>query len=44
MIHGAFGLRLIGDQHVLAIEVEDAELFDVAMGHGGLAIVQERVP
>jgi hypothetical protein len=38
------GLRLIGDQHVLAVEVEDAELFDVAMGHRRLAVVQERVP
>ena len=44
VIDGAAGLFLIRDQHVLAVEIEDAELPDLAMGHGGVAIIQQRVP
>ena len=38
------GLFLIGDQHVLAVQKQDAELFGFAVGHDGLAIIQKRVP
>ena len=44
MVDGAAGLFLIRDQHVLAVEIEDAELLDLAMGHGGVAIIQKRAP
>ena len=44
MVDGALGLFLIGDQHVLAVKKQDAELFGFAVGHGGVAIVQQRIP
>jgi len=44
MVDGAAGLRLIRDQHVLAVQKQHAKLLDLAMRHGGVAIVQKRVP
>jgi hypothetical protein len=44
MINGALALFFIGDQDVLAVEEKDAELFGFAVGHDGLAIVQQRIP
>ena len=44
VIDRATGLFLVRDQDVLAIQVKDAELLDLAMGHGSVAIIQQRVP
>ena len=44
MVNRAFGLFLIGDQHVLAVKEEDAELFGFAVRHGGVAVVEKRIP
>jgi hypothetical protein len=44
MIDRALGLLLIRDQHVLAIKVEDAELLGFPMRHGGVAIIEQRIP
>jgi hypothetical protein len=41
---GAALLHLIGDQPVLFVEKEDAELFDVLERHGRAAIVDQRRP
>ena len=37
-------LHLVGDQHVLLVEEEDAELLDRLEGHRGAAIVDHRRP
>ena len=44
MVDRALGLFLVRDQHVLAIEEQDAELFGFAVAHRGMAIVQQRIP
>ena len=44
VIDGALGLFLIRDQDVLAVEKQDAELFGFAVGHRGVAVVQQRIP
>ena len=44
MVYGAFLLNLVGNQLVLLVEEEDAELFVVAEGHGGAHIVEDGVP
>ena len=44
MIDRAFRLFLIRDEDVLAVEVENAKLLHLQMGHGGVAIVQQSVP
>ncbi len=44
MIHRSLGLCLVSDKHVFSVEVEDAELFDIPVGHRGLTILQQRVP
>jgi hypothetical protein len=48
-IHGsvvdcALLLYLVGDQVVLAIEEQDAKELDLFVGHGGLTVVEERLP
>ena len=37
-------LFFIGDQNILAIQKQDAELLGLKMRHGGVAIVEQRVP
>ena len=44
VVDGALALRLVGDQHVLAVEEEDAELLGVAVGHHRAAVGHELVP
>ncbi len=44
MIHRAVGLRLIRDQDVFAVKIQDAELLQISVSHGGLAIFEQRVP
>ena len=44
MIDGAARLLFIGDERILPIEVENPEMFNVAMRHNGLAIVDQRAP
>ena len=44
MIDRAFGLFLIGNQHILAVEKQDTELFGFAVRHGGVAIIKQRIP
>ena len=44
MIYGAFALFLVADHDVLAIKVDHAELFGFSVRHGGVAIIQQRVP
>ena len=44
MVDGSPCLFLVRDQDVLAVEVKDAKLFDLAMRHGGVAVIQKRVP
>ncbi len=44
VIDGAAALFLVRDEGVLAVEVEDAKLLHIAVGHGRVAIVDQRVP
>ncbi len=44
MIDCALPLRLIGDKDVLAIQVENTELFGIPMRHRCVAIVQHSIP
>ena len=44
VVNRAACLGLIRDQHVLAVQKQHAELLDFAMRHGGVAIVEQRVP
>ena len=44
MIDSASRHFLVGDQNVLAVEVERAEGFDRSMRHGGADIVEQRIP
>ena len=43
VVHRATRLLLIGDQDVLAVQVQHAELLDLAMRHRGVAIIQKRL-
>ena len=44
MIHRAARLCFIRDQHILAVEKQDAKLFRLQMRHGGVAIIKQRIP
>ena len=44
VVHGAPRLLLVGDQHVLAVEEQDAELLLLAVRHDGVAVVEELRP
>ena len=44
VIDGAFLLHLVGDQHVLAIEKQDAEALGRAVAHAGAAVGHHLVP
>ena len=44
MVDGSFRLLFVGDEDVLAIQEEDAKLFDLAVCHGGATIVEKGVP
>jgi hypothetical protein len=44
VVDRALLLHLVGDQLVLLVEEEDAELFACFEGHGGAAIVDNRLP
>ena len=44
MVDRAFGLFLIRHQHILAVKEKDAELFGFAMRHGGVAVIDQRIP
>jgi len=44
MVDGTACLFLIRDQDVLAVQIQDAKLFGFPVGHGGVAIVQQRRP
>ncbi len=44
VIHRAFRLHLISDQHVLAVQEEHAELLVLDPAHGRPAVVQQRLP
>ena len=44
VVDGPFGLLFIGDQDVLAVKEQDAELLGFAVGHGGVAIIDQSVP
>ena len=44
MVDRAGGLRLIRDQRVLGIEEKQAKFLGLAMRHGGVAVVQQRIP
>lgn len=44
MVHGSLTLYLVGDQDVALVEEEDAELFPRLVGHGGMAIIDDRRP
>jgi hypothetical protein len=44
MIDRTARLFLICDEDILAVQIKDAELFDLSMGHGGVAIVNQSVP
>jgi len=39
VVHCAVLLHFVGDQVVLAIKEEDAELFSLFVAHGGLTVV-----
>ena len=44
VIDGALGLRFVCNEGVLAIKEEEEDLLGFAVGHGGLAIVEQGVP
>ena len=44
VIDRAARLFLVRDQHILAVKEQDAELFGFAVRHGGVAIVEQRIP
>jgi hypothetical protein len=44
VIDGAALLHLVGDQGVLLVEEEDAELLPLLERHGRAAVIQERRP
>ena len=44
MIDGALLLYLVGDEIVLAVEKQDAELLGLAAGHGGGAVIEKAAP
>src|SRR5260370_41301422 len=44
VVDGAALLDLVGDQHVLAVEEEDAELFGLLVRQGDVAVVDELLP
>lgn len=44
VVHGSGRLFLVRDQGVFRIEVKDPKLLGGAMGHGGVAVVDERPP
>ena len=44
VVDGSRLLHLVGDQHVLPVEEQDAELLALLEGHGGLAVVEDLVP
>ena len=44
MVDRALGLLFIRDQHVFSVKEQHAKLFGFAVRHGGMAIVQQRVP
>ena len=44
VVDGAALLHLVGDQHVLAVEEEDAELLGLLVRQSGVAVVDELLP
>ena len=44
VIDRAFALLFVGDQSVLPVEVENAELLRLTVGHGGMAVIEQRIP
>jgi len=44
MIHCALGLHLVGDQDILAVEIEHAEFLGRCARHGRHAIIDQRRP
>ena len=44
VVDRAFLLHFICNQHVLFVQKQDAELFGFAVGHCGVAVIQQRIP
>ena len=44
VINGALLLHLVGDEVVLPVQEEDANLFYLSEGHGRLAVVEQGLP
>ena len=44
LVHGAALLYLVGDQAVLAVQEQHAELLGRGAGHAGLTVVQQCLP
>jgi hypothetical protein len=44
VVHGAPLMHLFGNERILAVEKQDAELLGLGARHGGRAVIEKRLP